>query len=57
MDTQQQRREDGEERAEKVRRDQACRLESDPRGAGQGGQDQDKRRSDLIIIMNRYFNF
>ena len=57
MDPHQQRREDGEEQAEKVRRDEACRLEPDPRRAGQGRQDQDNRRSDIINITNRYFKF
>ena len=38
MDTLQQQREDGEEQAETVRQDEACRLGPDPGRAGQEGR-------------------
>ena len=43
MDPHQQRRQDGQKQAEEVHRDQAFRLEPDPRRAGQRGQDRDNR--------------
>jgi hypothetical protein len=57
VDPLQQQRQDGEEQAETVHRDQACRLEPHPRRAGPGEKDQDNRRSDIINIINPYFNF
>lgn len=53
----QQRREDGAEPLKAERGHEAFRPGAYPRGASQGGQDQDNLRSDIINIMNRYFNF
>lgn len=57
MDTHQQRRQDGEEQAKEMQRDQACRLEPHPGGADQGRQDQDNKENGINNIMDCYFKF